>query len=489
MRALKRSFHLLGSAALVAAAFVAIGYLSAGEGAQAGPTRIWKDANPADRPAVAFQFNDVMSKLVEGTLPAVVSIATSSDVSLRRFGPQGDRMEDFFDFFFGPQSPYGEHFRQQGVGSGFIINAEGHVLTNNHVVERADEIAVQMGDGEEYPAKVIGRDPATDVALLKIEAGKPLPFLRLGDSDELKIGQMVVAMGNPLGLSHTVTMGIVSQKGRKDINPSGRKIIANFIQTDASINPGNSGGPLLNIYGEVVGINTAIAQGQGIGFAIPVNMAKTLLPQLLLGKVERSWIGIRIQDVTKELADSLNLPSPHGALIAAVVDGSPADKAGLKPEDVILEFDGKEIKSGNDLTWLASTAGIDKAVVLTVWRDGARKTFPLVLGRMPGETVAAQGEMQGGKAVIGITLVDPDKDMLKQLGITDGKGALVGDLDPNLPAARAGLKPGDVIRKINSALVRDADHAAKLLGGFKKGQTVRLFVNREQMALFIAFRV
>ena len=285
-----------------------------GNNANAGSPhgKIWHESDNGREPYIDPAVNRSMSALVKATLPAVVSIATEQVIKMRRRGPRGrggEPLEDFFDFFF--NQPFGRQFKSQGMGSGFLINEEGYILTNNHVVENADEITVQLNNHDEYQAKVIGRDERTDMALIKIEAGKSLPYLKLGNSSELEIGDTVVAMGNPFGLSQTVTMGIVSQKGRKDINPSGRRLVANFIQTDASINPGNSGGPLLNIYGEAVGINTAIAQGQGIGFAIPINMSKTLLPQLTNGKIERSWIGIGIQDITPTLAESLGLKKPE----------------------------------------------------------------------------------------------------------------------------------------------------------------------------------
>jgi len=450
--------------------------------------KIWTDAKQQHEPYIDPRINSNMTSLVKNTLPAVVSIATEV---VYKMGGRGRNapMNDFFEYFF--NQPFGKEFKQQGMGSGFLISAEGHILTNNHVVENADEITVQLQGGDEYQAKVIGKDARTDMALIKIDAGKKLPFLILGDSDKLHIGHTVVAMGNPFGLSQTVTKGIVSQKGRKDINPSGRKIIANFIQTDASINPGNSGGPLVNIYGEAVGINTAIAQGNGIGFAIPINMTKILLPQLTTGKIQRSWIGIQLQHMTPELADSLGLPSAKGALIASVVPDSPAAKAGLRPEDVIIKFDGKIVDSEADLAWLASMHGVGKKVRLKIWRNGRKKMISLKLGKMPGSQVAEADDNQldtSDKVLsCGMELVNPDKRLLKKLEIKDGKGVLVVKVDPTSAAAKAGVRPGDVIRKVNTTLIKNSKHFERVVGKLPKGKTIRLFINRDKMALFIAF--
>lgn len=452
--------------------------------------KIWKDSSDRHEPYIDPRINTNMTDLVKNTLPAVVSIATEIVYKLRGRN-RNDHINDFFEYFF--NQPFGREFKQQGMGSGFLISKNGYILTNNHVVENADEITVQLQGGDEYKAKIIGRDPKTDMALIKIEAGKNLPFLILGDSDDLEIGHTVVAMGNPFGLSQTVTKGIISQKGRKDINPSGRKIYANFIQTDASINPGNSGGPLLNIYGEVVGINTAIAQGNGIGFAIPINMTKTLLPQLLTGRIERSWIGIQLQHMTPELADSLGLKHAKGALIASVVPGSPAEKAGLRSEDVVIAFNGKEVETESDLAWMASMYGVGKKVQVKVWRDGKNKMITLTLGKMPSTRIAEDGSVETQQddrvSSMGMELVDPNQQILKKLDVKDGKGTLVAKVDPGSIAARAGLRPGDLIRKVNTTQIKNSSHFKSTVDKLPKGKTVRLFINRDKIALFIAFTV
>ncbi len=317
---------------------------------------------------------DAFSRLAARTAPAVVSIET--EVGLDEFRGWHPFLERGGD---------GERF-QLGAGSGFIIRGDGYILSNNHVVESAKTIKVHLQDGRIFEAERIGQDPATDLSLLKIDPGaETLPAVPLGDSDRLAIGEWVVAIGNPMGLSHTVTAGIVSAKGRREVRPDDRLRYADFIQTDASINPGNSGGPLFNLRGEVIGINTAInARAQGIGFAVPINMVKTVLPSLRSGgRVERSWLGVQIREVTPELASNNGLDRPRGALVAAVVREGPADKAGLRAGDVIVTFGGKAIDRHDDLPWLASNAGIGQNVTVDVLRSGRRKVMKIVLGRLP----------------------------------------------------------------------------------------------------------
>ena len=276
--------------------------------------------------------------------------------------------------------------RAQGLGTGFIVSNDGYILTNEHVVGEADQIAVRLSDQREFQAEVVGVDVKTDIALIKIKADGPLPAVPLGDSDALEVGDWVVAIGSPLGLDHTVTAGIVSAKERRRISPGGRASpYDDFIQTDASINPGNSGGPLLNTAGEVVGINSAVStQGQGIGFAIPINMAKIILPQLKsTGQVERSWLGVSIAPVVPQAQSALGLTDGKGALVADVVPGGPADKAGLSRGEVILAFDGKLIDRSEDLPWLASTAGVGKRVNVLVASQSGQRTVQVTLERLP----------------------------------------------------------------------------------------------------------
>jgi serine protease Do len=277
-------------------------------------------------------------------------------------------------------------FRAEGLGTGFIVSQDGYILTNEHVVGDAQQIRVRLSDRREYDAELVGADTTTDIALIKINSDTPLPAVPLGDSDKLEVGDWVVAIGSPLGLDHTVTAGIVSAKERRAINPGGRiSPYDDFIQTDASINPGNSGGPLLNTRGEVVGINSAVStQGQGIGFAIPINMAKTILPQLnSTGQVDRSWLGISIGEVPPDAVKAYGLADTKGALVADVVPGGPAEKAGLSRREVILAFDGKLIDRAEDLPWLASTAGVGKRVEVLVAGPNGKRTVQITLERLP----------------------------------------------------------------------------------------------------------
>ena len=333
--------------------------------------------------------------LAEAASPSVVNINTVKVIKGRGmphvpFGPH-DPFRDFFDRFFEGQPP--KNFRQKSLGTGFIIDKDGYILTNNHVVENTDEIRVKLHDKGEYDAEIVGRDPKTDLALIKIEADRDLTPMKLGDSEKLRVGDWVVAIGNPYGLGNTVTAGIVSAKYRQ----IGAGAYDNFIQTDAPINPGNSGGPLLDTQGNVVGINTAIYSRSGgnvgIGFAIPVNMAKDLLPQLKKGKVVRGWLGVMIQKITTELKDKLKLDEKTGALVADVTDGGPAEKAGLKRGDVIIEFDGNEVEESDDLPYMVASTPVGKKVDVKVVRKGKETTIEVEIGEMAEDEVAkASGE-------------------------------------------------------------------------------------------------
>ncbi len=356
-----------------------------------GVSQAVKHSNAAVSPEPAISqpimvpatFSDLAEKVRPGVVNLqVVKKVKNIGLSSRNFPgfPFGDK--DPFGDFFGPFSqgnpPRG--FEQRGVGSGFVISRNGYILTNNHVVEGADQIKVKLSNGKEYKGKVVGRDPKTDLALLKIEGASDLHPLNLGNSEDMKVGNWVVAVGSPFGLEQTVTAGIVSAKGRV----IGSGPYDNFIQTDASINPGNSGGPLINMKGEVVGINTAIvAQGQGIGFAIPINMAKEIAGQLQdKGHVTRGWLGVTIQEVTPELAKSFGLKENKGALVAQVSPGSPAEKAGIEQGDIILEFDGKKISEANDLPRIVASTPVGKMIDLKLSREGKVMDRSLKVGEM-----------------------------------------------------------------------------------------------------------
>jgi serine protease Do len=433
------------------------------------------------------------AELAQAVSPGVVNISTTKKVrgGGRVFdfflGPRDRRgpMDDFFERFFGGDLPPQREYKQRSLGSGFIIDSDGHILTNNHVVEDADEIKVILKDHKEFEAKVIGRDPKTDLALIKIKSGKGLQPIRLGNSDELRVGDWVMAIGNPFGLEHTVTAGIVSAKGRV----IGAGPYDNFIQTDASINPGNSGGPLINLKGEVVGINTAIiAQGQGIGFAIPINTAKELLPQLKeKGKVTRGWLGVMIQKVTPDLARSFNLKDESGALVGDVTPGGPADKAGIKPGDIIIEFDGKPIKEMNELPRLVAAVPAGKTVEVKVLRDGKPMTFKVQIQDLDDRQVAAGPSSE--KQRLGLAVREMTPELARRYRMDYEPGILVIEVLEGSIAEEAGIQEGDLIKEINRKPVRDLKTYQSLVGSVKKGGNLLFRIKREGVNLYISLRL
>jgi len=429
--------------------------------------------------------------LAKQLTPSVVNISTSKDVSPRqrfrqpRTNPfQGDPFSDFFERFFEqmPQRPY----KQRSLGSGFIISAEGYILTNNHVVSGADEIKVKLSDGREFKGTVKGTDEKLDLALIKIDSNDRLPVAALGDSDAIEVGEWVMAIGNPFGLAQTVTAGIVSAKGRV----IGSGPYDDFIQTDASINPGNSGGPLFNARGEVVGINTAIvAGGQGIGFAIPVNMAKAVITQLReTGTVTRGWLGVAVQPVTAELAKSFGMKSEHGAIISEVIKGSPAEKAGLKVGDVILEFDGIAIKDMHELPRLAAVTPVGKKAVVKVLRNGKTIVKTVTIAKM--KDVAATPEQAAEvRQKLGIAVADLTKELAARLRTSETKGVVVTEVQAGSAAGEAGIVQGDIIKQVNNTVVANSAEYAKAVAPLKKGDVVRFLLRRENSSLFVAFKV
>jgi serine protease Do len=350
------------------------------------------------------------------------------------------------------------------------------------VVENADEIKVKLANGKEYDAKVIGRDPKTDLALIKIQGSSDLRPLIMGDSDALKVGSWVVAIGSPFGLEQTVTAGIISAKGRT----IGAGPYDNFIQTDASINPGNSGGPLINTKGEVIGINTAIvASGQGIGFAIPVNMAKEVMPQLKeKGKVTRGWIGVGIQEVTPELAKSFDLREKKGALVSQVFKDGPAEKAGIEQGDIILEFDKKDIKESKDLPRIVAAIPVGKSVPVTLSRNGKIITKDVKVGEMDEKPVAEISKSPTGKK-LGIAIQNITPDIAQALSLKDTKGVVVSQVEPGSPAGNAGLQRGDVIREVNRRPIKDAKDFMQRIEESKAGGTILLLIQRSESTLYI----
>ncbi|MBI5510213.1 MAG: Do family serine endopeptidase [Deltaproteobacteria bacterium] len=464
--------------------------------AQARSGDVWSEKG-AGAPTLA-QVPD-FAALAKQVSPAVVAINVEQKMKMGRGGPgmgQGMPPGSPFEYFFGPFGGEVPHeFRGRGLGSGFVINRDGLILTNNHVIEDADSIEVVFdnGDGTErkLAAKVLGTAPDYDVALIQTVEKANAPITYLGNSDAVNIGDWTMAVGNPFGLSHTVSVGIISAKERRDVAPSGRQGLYDFIQTDAAINPGNSGGPLVNMKGEVIGINSAInAAGSGIGFAIPINMVKEMLPDLKAkGKFTRSWIGIKIQPLSSELAESYGLKSPNGALVAEVVDGSPADKAGIQGEDVVLEFDGKPVRNSTDLPLFASMAGVGRKVELKVWRKGSEKRVSVTLQEYPDdEKMVAKADAEGGGGELGLTVADVSPKLQRQFGLEADSGVIIKDIDPNGVAARARLRPGDVIVSFNGKAVKTAREFAQGVRALGAGAVIRLQVNRGNGRLFVAFR-
>ena len=426
----------------------------------------------------------------------VVNINTTKNFRHRvRQFPRGQSPfggeEDFFNRFFG-QVP-DRDIKQQSLGSGFIVDKEGYILTNNHVVEGADDIRVTLLDGRSYDAEVRGRDPKTDIALIKIKPENGLPVAVLGDSDALLVGEWVIAIGNPFGFGHTVTAGVVSAKDRT----IGAGPYDAFIQTDASINPGNSGGPLFNARGEVVGINSAIvASGQGIGFAIPINMARNIMEQLReKGSVTRGWLGVQIQPLTPELRESLKLDAAGGALVAGVVKGDPADKAGLKAGDVILEFDGRPVRSDRELVAVVGNALVGKKVTLKVVRDGKSLSIDVKVAKRSDEKDEAAAEddeeptvKETGKVRIGVQVQDITKELAEQLGLEDTAGALVTEVAEDSPAERAGIERGAVILEVNRQPVQNAAAFARIVRAAEPGKSLLLLVRSGRGTRFVAVK-
>jgi serine protease Do len=439
----------------------------------------------------AFSAPESFSELAEAARPGVVNIRTvkiikgGSPVFRHFFGnPHGGNRSPF-DEFFGPFQGDGQQrdFKQRSLGSGFLIDDDGFIVTNNHVIEDADQIKVILSDDKEFDAELVGRDPKTDLALIRIEGAKNLKPLELGNSEKLKVGTWVVAIGSPFGLEQTVTAGIVSAKGR--IIGSGP--YDDFIQTDASINPGNSGGPLLNMDGEVVGINTAIiASGQGIGFAIPINLAKGIIDQLKdKGEVTRGWLGVGIQDLTPELAEYYGLKAEKGVLVTQVFEGDPADKAGIKVNDVILSVDGQNVTTGRELSAMIANTPVGNQTKIDLIRDGKKKALTVTLAKRDDDekTVAVQGR---DNDELGIEVTDLDSDIARRFGI-DGKesGVLVTDVKDDSLARDADVRPGDIIKEINRTVVKDRKDFVQLMKKNEDSKSIQLLVKRRNAGYLV----
>lgn len=454
--------------------------------------------------ALARQAPESFADLAEKLSPAVVNISTKQLVKSPHLNempqfPPGSPFEDLFRDFFDQQQGQQKSRRVTSLGSGFIVDASGIIVTNNHVIAQADEITVNLSDGSQLAAELVGRDPKTDLAVLKVETDKQLPFVNFGQSDKIRVGDWVLAIGNPFGLGGSVSAGIISAENR-NINSGPYD---SFLQTDAAINRGNSGGPLFNLNGEVVGVNTAIISPSGgsigIGFAIPSNIAGNVVTQLReFGETRRGWLGVRIQSVTDELAESFGLDKARGALVAEVTDGGPAEQAGIRVGDVILSFNDKDVPEMRDLPRIVAETKVGKKVEVEVWRDGGKKDFDVTLGRLEdferAEGVAAeQSDKQGSEiADLGLTLLLLNDIVREQFGIAENvEGVAVIDVESSSAAAEKGIRPGDVIVEVAQQEVSTPADIAKKVAEIRKSdkKSVLLLLNRGGDLRFVAVRL
>ncbi len=455
-----------------------------------------EDHQPGALPGPSF------SEIVKAVTPAVVNISTTRVIKSAGMEELGERFNDpFFRRFFGEEffRRFGgpRERRQSSLGSGVIVDPSGYIITNNHVIAEADEIKVVLGDKREFDGKVIGTDPKTDLAVIKIDA-EDLPTIGWGDSDSLEVGEYVLAIGNPFGLNQTVTMGIVSGVGRANV---GIADYEDFIQTDAAINPGNSGGAMVNIRGELVGINTAIFSRSGgymgVGFAVPSNMTRAVMDSLIeKGKVIRGWLGVSIQGVTADLAKNFGLSKAQGALVSEVLPDSPAAKAAFKPGDVIIEFDGKEVADQTALRNIVAATTVGKKVKVKIVRSKKPKTLSVKIDEQPkdiaalGQERAAPEQRQSeNTALAGLDVRDITPEIAERLGLPpDSTGVVVTDVNPNSGAAAVGLQPGDLITEINRKAVRSMDDFKRITGKLDKDEEPLLLVKRRGGKFFLILK-
>ncbi len=500
----KGKAKLLGGAALIAIGFaVGIFFTS-----QVDMELRWRGAPAAPEAQTKEEIQQAVTKasqtfvsIAKTVSPSVVTVSAAkvfklSDAHRVPRAPEDGQQDpfNFFHRFFEEGAPGQEpEQRMQGLGSGVIVSADGYIITNNHVIENADEIEVGMEDGRHVEAKLIGTDPKTDIAVIKVNA-EDLPAAVLGNSDGIEVGEWVLAIGSPFSenLSHTVTAGIVSGKGRSNV---GLTDYEDFIQTDAAINPGNSGGALVDVEGNVIGINTAIATrsggSQGVGFAIPINMARDIMGDLIKdGKVTRGWLGVQIQNLTDELAEAKGLKVAEGVLVGDVLSDGPAEKAGIKRGDVITHFEGKETKNTAQLRNMVARTRPDSRVELTIMRDGREKNVTLSLGELKDDVqpAAAAKVVERSAEKLGIEVRSVNPELVEQYSLDREDGLVVTDVRRNSQAERQGIREGDVILEINNKTVSSLREYERFLDGVDENETVLFLVEREGTTHFAALK-
>ncbi|MCB0834137.1 MAG: DegQ family serine endoprotease [Bacteroidetes bacterium] len=448
-------------------------------------------------------FSDGFAAVAEYVTPSVVTVETEKTVQMAN-SPFGDQdpfgdffgQDDFFRRFFGtPRNQPRQEQKLSGLGSGVIVSADGYILTNNHVIDNTDKISITLSNGKVYEGKLIGTDSRTDIAVVKIDE-KGLPAIKISNSDQIKVGQWAIAVGNPFqkALSHTVTAGIISGVSRSSV---GLDTDVDFLQTDAAINPGNSGGALVNLKGELLGINTAILSRsggyQGIGFAIPSNTAKNIMDQLIKsGKVIRGYVGVSMQDVNDQMAKALGLKENRGAVIAQVMEGSPADRANLKAGDVIIKVNDKEVTNGAEIRKQIISKAPGEKVKITVVRDGKPQTVEVTLGEVPAEPVAVKKDesLKKSSERLGMEVSGLSRDLATRYGINPKlTGVVITSIDQNGPSFAAGLREGDLIQRVGRKDIASVKEFSEEMANVAKGETVLFLINRQGSSLFIAFNL
>ena len=479
----KKLIALVGTLVLIAGAF-ALGVFYASN--RAMTPKVYAEVSTSLN--VPEDWREGFAAVAESVKKSVVYIQTERVISYYMPFYNDPLFRQFFGDFFGGMPP--QRRKQSGVGSGFVIDSEGHILTNNHVVAKADRITVKFYDGVEVPAKIVGTDPKTDVAVIKIDRKKlPRKYrlypVRIGDSDKIRVGDWAIAVGNPFGLENTVTVGVISAKGRSDI---GVAEIEDFIQTDASINPGNSGGPLLNIKGEVIGMNTAIvASGQGIGFAVPINMAMGVYRQLLKnGKIVRGYLGVYIQDVNQPLAKEFGLEEPQGVIVLKVMPDSPAAKAGIKEDDIIVEYDGKKVRSARQLKKMVAMTEPGKIVNIKVFRNGKYLSLKVKIAELTSEALASAEESPLGIEVKSVKDLTPAE--IQKYNVQEKNGVVVIGMKENSPLAPY-VRVGDVILKVNRVRINTMKDYVNAVSKIKKGDTVILQISRGGYRIYLTITI